>query len=251
MVDSRRLGMTLEAAVSMVPMLGTVPFESLNAICTYRSLRWYEGNATLWARGHSPDEFTFVVGGRVKLVKRQPTGKDTILDILNPGRLTCANIPYSCGQMCCDAVAAREGAHVLKLLRQHVLELMAKHALLSRAFLEELSCRSVMLCARIEELGAGKVEQRIARLLLRLNEQLGVDNGVDGSWIPFVLSRRDLAELCGTTMETAIRVMSRLEKLGVVDSRSLGFMVRNPKALEQLVMGEPHRSLSVLPDGER
>ncbi len=48
------------------------------------------------------------------------------------------------------------------------------------------------------------------------------------------LSRQDLADLLGTTVETSIRIMSRWGKDGVVQTRKEGFLVTDLEALENL-----------------
>lgn len=233
----------LERAVARVPLLQVVPFDDLRRTCTHAAVRSVERNTNLWSSGQIPAGFSFVVQGRVKLIKPQATGKETILDFVDDGRLLCATIPYTCQKWCCTAIVDRDDTVVLSLLRQQVLELMAKHPLLIQGLLGELACRTTVLCSRISEMGAGKVEQRIALLLMRLTEQMGIDEGADGYWIPMALSRRDLAELCGTTVETSIRTMCKLEKDGVVVTRSRGFHVRNKKALGEIAEGLSPRSL--------
>jgi CRP/FNR family transcriptional regulator len=49
------------------------------------------------------------------------------------------------------------------------------------------------------------------------------------------LSRQELADLTGTTIETCIRIMSRWSKEGVVTTEREGFVVSDPAALERLV----------------
>ncbi|MFZ5819950.1 MAG: helix-turn-helix domain-containing protein, partial [Chloroflexota bacterium] len=60
-----------------------------------------------------------------------------------------------------------------------------------------------------------KVEQRIARVLLRLAGQSGkrVDEGV---LIELPFSRQELAEMAGTTLYTVSRVLSSWEKQGLI-----------------------------------
>jgi CRP/FNR family transcriptional regulator len=48
------------------------------------------------------------------------------------------------------------------------------------------------------------------------------------------LSRLELAELTGTTVETSIRIMSRWAKEGIVRTEKDGFVVVDPAALERL-----------------
>ena len=51
------------------------------------------------------------------------------------------------------------------------------------------------------------------------------------------LSRQDLADLTGTTIETCIRLMSRWGKEGVVATEKEGFRLLDREALERLVGG--------------
>jgi CRP-like cAMP-binding protein len=51
------------------------------------------------------------------------------------------------------------------------------------------------------------------------------------------LSRQELADLTGTTIETCIRIMSRWGKAGIVSTERDGFVVRDPAQLTRLVEG--------------
>lgn len=58
--------------------------------------------------------------------------------------------------------------------------------------------------------------------------------GQDGTFIPMALSRQDLADLTGTTIETCIRVMSRWGKEGTVRTEKDGFVVLDRAALGKI-----------------
>jgi CRP-like cAMP-binding protein len=76
------------------------------------------------------------------------------------------------------------------------------------------------------------VEARFARLFLKLCDQIGKrERG--GVFVPMPLSRQDLADLSGTTIETAIRIMSRWQKEDVLHTEKDGFVVLNRDALDE------------------
>jgi CRP/FNR family transcriptional regulator len=50
------------------------------------------------------------------------------------------------------------------------------------------------------------------------------------------LSRQDLADLTGTTIETCIRIMSRWGKDGLVATEKSGFVMKDRPALEKLAL---------------
>ncbi|MGH9399441.1 MAG: helix-turn-helix domain-containing protein [Thermoanaerobaculia bacterium] len=60
----------------------------------------------------------------------------------------------------------------------------------------------------------------------------------EGVFVPLHLSRQDIADLVGTTIETAIRVMSRWQKEGLVETEKNGFLLRDLAALKQIAPEE-------------
>jgi len=53
-------------------------------------------------------------------------------------------------------------------------------------------------------------------------------------FIPMVLTRQELADLTGTTIETCIRLMSRWGKESILETEKDGFVLADRAALESL-----------------
>ena len=68
---------------------------------------------------------------------------------------------------------------------------------------------------RLAELATLRAERRIAHVLLRLAGQAGQPAG-GGTAINFPLSRRDVADMCGTTLHTVSRTLTAWEKAGLL-----------------------------------
>jgi CRP-like cAMP-binding protein len=94
----------------------------------------------------------------------------------------------------------------------------------------------IELTNRLTELSGGKVEARLARFFLKLAGDLGQIRDA-GTFIPMVLSRQELADLMGTTIETTIRIMSRWGKDDIVLTERDGFLVRDRSTLESVAIG--------------
>lgn len=77
------------------------------------------------------------------------------------------------------------------------------------------------------------MEARIARLFLKLGENMGRATP-EGVAIPMALSRQELADLTGTTIETCIRIMSRWGKDDIVRTGKDGFVLVDKNALEEV-----------------
>ena len=96
-----------------------------------------------------------------------------------------------------------------------------------------LTIRLVELTNRLAQLSGSRIEPRFARLFLKLAGEMGrPERG--GTFIPLPLSRQELADMTGTTIETGIRIMSRWGKEEVVRTEKDGFVVLDPQTLEAM-----------------
>lgn len=79
-----------------------------------------------------------------------------------------------------------------------------------------------------------KVENRITYTLLTLAERAGRPDP-QGVWITIPLSREDIARMAGTTLETAIRILSLWNRMGWIRTERGGYiLMRERKALQDL-----------------
>jgi len=79
-----------------------------------------------------------------------------------------------------------------------------------------------------------RVERRMAHILLKLSLRVGRDTP-EGKMITIPLSRQDLADMACTTLETAIRTISRFQKEGLISTHRGGYLVvKNKEKLEDI-----------------
>jgi CRP/FNR family transcriptional regulator len=93
-----------------------------------------------------------------------------------------------------------------------------------RGLLLGFTTRLVELTNRLAELTGGRIDARFARLFMKLADQMGRSER-GGTFIPLSLSRQELADMTGTTIETCIRIMSRWGKEEIVRTEKDGFVV--------------------------
>jgi CRP-like cAMP-binding protein len=194
--------------------------------------RTYEKGETLFAEGDPPDFLVTIASGRVKVVKTIPSGKEIILEIFGPGDPVGAVVAYEGRPYPASAVAIERSECIL-VRRNEFFALFERHPSLVRGFLTGMAQRIVELTRRIPEVAGGRVETRFAHLFLKLADRMG-RHRADGRFVPLPLSRQELADLAGTTIETAIRIMSRWGKEGIVLTERDGFLVKDRAALERL-----------------
>ena len=84
---------------------------------------------------------------------------------------------------------------------------------------------------RIEAALTARVEKRIATTLIKLANMVDTERG---KTINLHLTRKDIASMVGTTIETTIRVMSRLQKDGVIETTKNGITILKPDKLQEI-----------------
>ncbi|GAB4469609.1 MAG: Crp/Fnr family transcriptional regulator [Anaerolineales bacterium] len=89
---------------------------------------------------------------------------------------------------------------------------------------------------REQDLIAGRVEQRIARTLLKLAAQSGrkIDQGI---LIDIPITRQEIAELCGTTLFTVSRTLNEWGRKGLLDIGREKVIILQPHGLVEISEG--------------
>lgn len=191
----------------------------------------YSRGDIVFREGDPSDAFYTVMSGRVKVFKVLPSGKEVILEIFGAGDPLGAIAAYEGRPFPASALALEETSCLI-LPRGAFFALLEQHPSLVRGLLSGMTQRLVELTNRLAELSGGRIEARLARLFLKLADNAGrAERG--GTFIAMPLSRQELADLTGTTIETCIRIMSRWGKQGVLLTEKDGFLVADRSALEQ------------------
>ena len=218
-------------ALARLPVFRRVSPPDRQRIADLSRVRTYERGDPIFHEGEASD-FFLILSGRAKVFKHSPSGKDLILHIFGPGEALGAVAVYE-GRPYPASAAALEPTTCLMLPRQSLFTLLQESPSLVRGLLSSLTSRLVELTDRLSQLTGARVETRFARLFLKLATQLGrPERG--GTFVELPLSRQELADLTGTTIETCIRVMSRWGKDEILRTEKDGFVVVDRHALEAL-----------------
>ena len=198
-------------------------------------LKSYRGQELIFAEGDPSDAFMMIVDGRVKVFKSTPAGKEIILEIFGAGDPLGAVAVYE-GVPFMASAQTLEPATILRIEQAAFLQLLQDDPQFVRGLLSGLTLRLAELTRRLADLSGARVEVRFARLFLKLCDQIGRQER-GGIFVPMPLSRQELADLTGTTIETAIRIMSRWQKEEVVLTEKDGFVVVDRDALDAASAG--------------
>ena len=178
--------------------------------------------------------------GKVKLAQVTTDGRQVILGYLVPGRVfgiiaILKKVTYPVSAQAVGKCKALVWDHATL---NHLMEASPRMALNS---LRLMSGQIREFQNRVRDLSTKRVEQRIARAILRLARQSGrkIEEGV---LIDLPLSRQDLAEMSGTTLYTVSRVFTEWGKCGLTRSQRQNVVITNPHGLVIIAEDLPENS---------
>jgi CRP/FNR family transcriptional regulator len=214
-----------------LPLLEGVEPAVVQRLSKVATIGHYTRGDQLWHAGQAPVALAIVRSGLVKVVRPTPSGRTALCGLFGRssplGEIALIKgIPYPS-----STLAATKSVAVVNIPRADLLHALSVAPRLSINLLCSLEGRLTMLHDKIDVLSAGSVDARLATLLIKLYQQFGdeIEGGVPRIMVP--LSRQELADLVSTTFETAIRVLSRWERAGVVSTDGDGFTLHDVAAL--------------------
>lgn len=186
------------------------------------------GECVFW-ENDQPDWFYILAEGKVKVIKHSTTGKDFIIAFFDAGEIfgevaVFENRPYPA------SAQAVEDSVALGIRRADFLKFLSRRPEVALRIINVLGSRLRMASSRLRDLAGERVEQRIARTLLMLSSKLGPS-------LPF--TRQDIADMAGTTTETAIRFLSSLNARKITRSARGKIIILDELKLKLLSEGPP------------
>lgn len=213
---------------------GLQPHECATFVASGRRHQVQRGGC-FFLEGEPATQFYILQAGEVKLTQSTPDGQQVIIAYLGSG--DGFGIIVVLGQSDYPVTAeAVQDCVALAWDRETATTLMRQIPQLALNGMELLAERFMKLQKQFRELATERVEQRIARTVLRLVRQFGkrVDAGV---LINMPLTHQDLAEMSGTTIYTVSRTLSKWEQAGVVANGRLQLTLCRPHDLVTIAEG--------------
>ena len=183
--------------------------------------------------------------GKVKLVQVTTDGQQVILGYLVPGRVY--GIIAILKKVSYPVSAQAVGICKSLVWDQDTLnQLMEKYPRLALNSLRIMSGQIRGFQNSVRDLSTKRVEQRIARAILRLARESGKKIKA-GILIDLPLSRQDLAEMTGTTLFTVSRTLKDWEKQELIVSQRQRVVITSPHGLVTIAEDLPAPELQELP----
>lgn len=184
--------------------------------------------------GFAADYFGIVLSGAYKLSKPSPLGDDVIVHFSTPGDVIAAFIMAQAKPMYPVSATAMGPSRFLKLPRSIYIEKWKNQPELIFKIQNLLSTRMSLLQDQMVMLKA-PLNQKVASLLLILLEKSPVEKGLE---LPLPLTRKEIADTLGASVESVIRIMSEWSKLGIIQTNDQYIRVVKPEKVIEFLKVE-------------
>ncbi|MFC1954135.1 Crp/Fnr family transcriptional regulator [Chloroflexota bacterium] len=203
--------------------------DELNGLANLAIERNFMSSEFIFWDGDTPEWLYIVTEGKVKVIKHSSQGREFIIAFFGPGEMfgevaVFENKPYPASA---QAVAKTK---VMGIKREDFLSFLASRPQVALKVISVLGGRLRDAQNRLRDIAGERVEQRLASVLLMLSSKLGFT-------LPF--TRQELADMVGTTTETAIRVTSHLKDRGIIRSLRGKVIILDKEKLRLLSEGPP------------
>ena len=220
-----------QAAIESCTLLNALTSAEKEDLLEKTFLAFADRGEAIWLSG-APSEFCAVVAsGFVKMTRTTPSGQEVAMELLGPGQAFGLLIALE-GKPFPLSASAVTPCWYLKVPRKVLQDVYEASPSLKDRMLRSLGPRLQRAHSMMARLSTGSAEERIAAILLILSDSYGIVRG-NKVRITVPLTRQEIGEMAGTTVETTIRVMSKWQKDALVKTDRQIVTILNKSELEK------------------
>jgi CRP/FNR family cyclic AMP-dependent transcriptional regulator len=223
----------------VVELLGRVPAFSalaegdLERIAQVAVPREFEPGHVVFREGDASDTCYIVRTGQARAVRQHRDGRSITLANFGPGDIFGELAMFE-DERRSATVEALERTSVIALLGPDMRRLMVQHPDITMRLVIALGRRLRESNERLARQSFQTVQSRVATVLRELAVQARAESAQEGD-VLVTATQADLAQLAGSSRESASRFLAVLERAGVITQRRGRLVVHDPKALDGYV----------------
>lgn len=215
--------------IKKIDLFKNLSDEEIKELAPYLAGATFKKKERIFSEGEPPEWFCIVLAGKVKITKLSHEGKEIILEVISPhdifgGVAVIRGFPYPANAV------AMEDSEVLKISRKNLMRLVDRFPNIMYCIALQLGDRMKSSYDSLKNIALERVEARIAALLLKLSSKVGVETK-GGTLIDMRLTKQDVADMVGTTVETSIRTFSKFKKQGLLTDSDGKIVIKDREGL--------------------
>lgn len=215
-----------------IPIFSSLSGAELKELMPFLRTERKRKKEAIFSEGDLPEWFYIVAEGRVKITKLSQDGKEIILEVI-PERDFFGGVAVIRDFKYPANAVAMEDTRLIKISRPDLLRILEKFPSVMQAVFAGLGGRIQESHEAVKNMALEKVAARVASLLLKLASKSG-EKTSQGVLLEMKLTKQDIAEMVGTTVETSIRTMSKFKKDGIIEEKDGRILIKDPSRLEQI-----------------
>ncbi len=216
-----------------VPAFSTLEQADLERIAEVAVPRSFEAGEMVFREGDASDTCYVVREGHLRAVRSHGDGRTITLATFGPGDIFGELAMFE-DERRSATVEASEATSVVGVLGPDMRRLMGEHPAIAARLVIALGRRLREMNERLSRQSFQTVQSRVAVVLSQLVEQQAGD-GNGGSDVLVTTTQADLAQLAGSSRESASRFLAVLERAGVISQGRGRLVVHDADALKQYV----------------
>ncbi len=226
--------MSTDAAISPELLAATDLFAglaepALQAVAAAARQRRVPSGTCIFNQGDDRVRARVVVGGAVRIAQTGSDGAQVVVRFIGPGEMFGTVALFTDGRYPAEATALAETLEA-SWSGADFLELTTRHPRIAINAISIVARRLQEVQERVRELATQAAARRVAHVLIRLARQFG-HTEAGRTTIQFPLRRRDVADVAGTTLHTASRILTGWERAGLLESHHRRLTIRSPSEL--------------------
>lgn len=204
-----------------LPLFADLSDADLDGLAGQTRADRFDRETVIFYQGDACDRVWLLRQGRVKIVYHETDGREVILEMITPGEVFGGAVLFLPQHPA--TAKAMEDSETISFSSESYARFLSTHPQATLKIIRLLGTRLHSMMS-LQVLAGERVERRMAHILLKLANRVGrAEPG--GILITIPLSRQDLADMAGTTLETAIRTMSRFRTQGIIETRRGGYLM--------------------------
>jgi len=211
-----------------VSMFGDLDGQSLDKLDDIKKTLYVKKGSHVFREGAMPKGLFCIRSGKVKLVQMGSDGKDQIVQMLKSGDVLGHRAIFG-NDVHASTAEALEDSKICYFPRNLFYDLVEQNRKLILKFANLLACELKEAERKITNTAQQSVLVRISESLILLIEKYGVD--VNSKVLNIQITREDIANIAGTTRESATRSLSKLRDLGIIELSGKNIVITDENKL--------------------
>ena len=187
--------------------------EELQDISLHKITETHKRGSVLYEEGNRMKGFYCVQKGIIKIYKTGIDGKEQIIRFAKPGDVIGYRSVVS-NEPACTTTEVLEESTLCHIPAELLLKLVQSNGNFALELMK-LTCKELGEAnSYITDIAQKTVKERLAEILIHLNEEFGED---PGGVLNVSLTREELSNIVGTATESIIRLLSEFKSLGYIE----------------------------------